>query len=475
MAKSGNSANKRSWKQRLAMPDAFVILFGLLLLAAIFTYIIPAGSFERETTDDDITQVIPGSYTATEANPASIMDIFLAIQNGLVDTAHLIFMVLIIGGTVAVFEYTGAVNSGINALIEKTKGKKYLLIISVIALFAILDTAGVSGNAVIAFIPIGIILARALKLDAITGVAMVYLGQYVGVATGTFDPVITGIAQRIAELPLFSGAVLRGAAFVVLLVVTIAYICLYVKRISNDPSSSKMGVTPFTAALSENEEEDFGPFTTLHKIIILTFFVFLGVFLFGVYNMGWSINELSAIFLMMAIAVAIIAKITPNKLVSVFMNGARGLVYGALVIGMARAVVLLLEDGYILDTIVNYAFEPLETLPTVLGAQALYVFNLLFNLLVTSGSGQAVIVMPFIVPLVDMLDITRQTGVLAFKLGDGITNIITPTSGILMAVLAIGGVSWMKWFRFVWPLVLIWAVIGAVFVSIAVFINYGPF
>ncbi|WP_228027510.1 YfcC family protein [Bacillus fonticola] len=470
--KSGQKENQK--KRKSLMPDAFVILFGLLLLAAISTYFVPAGSFERETTNNDITQVVPGSYSTIEANPASLMDLFLAVQTGLIDTANLVFMVLIIGGTVAVFEYTGAVNSGVNALIQRMKGKKYVLIISVITLFAILDTAGISGNAVIAFIPIGIILAKALKLDAITGVAMVYLGQYVGVTTGTFDPVITGIAQEIAELPLFSGAALRGSALVVFLIVTVIYICLYVKRISNDPSKSYMGVTPFAELPRKSNTDGFGPFTTRHKIIILAFFGFLGVFLFGVYSWGWSINELSAIFLMMAVAVALLAKISPNKLVSVFMEGARGLVYGALVIGMARAIVILLENGYILDTIVNYAFGPLEALPTMLGAQALYVFNLLFNLLVTSGSGQAVIVMPFIVPLVDMLDITRQTGVLAFKLGDGITNIITPTSGVLMAVLAVGGISWIKWFKFVWPLVLIWSVIGAIFVAIAVFINYGP-
>ncbi|WP_404454788.1 YfcC family protein [Oceanobacillus kapialis] len=467
---------KGSKKRRFAMPDAFVILFGLLLFAAIATYIIPAGSFERETTENDITQVIPDSYSETEMNPASIMDVFLAVQQGLIDTSHLVFMVLIIGGTVAVFEYTGAVNSGINALINRTKGRKYLLVISVITLFGILDMAGVSGNAVIAFIPIGIILAKALKLDAITGIAMIYLGQYVGVATGTFDPVITGIAQQIAELPLFSGAALRGAAFIVFLIVTIMYICLYVKRISNDPTRSMMGVTPFAQYdEEENDTNKFGAFTLRHKITVLTFFVFLGIFLFGVYNLDWSINELSATFLMMSIAVAIINKITPNKLVSEFMDGAKGLVYGALVIGMAQAIVVILENGYILDTIVHYAFDPLEGLPTLLGAQAIYVFNLLFNLLVTSGSGQAVITMPFIVPLVDMLDITRQTGVLAFKLGDGITNIFTPTSGVLMAVLAVGGVPWNKWFRFVWPLVLIWAAIGAVFISIAVLINYGPF
>lgn len=455
------------------MPDAFVIIFGILVLAAIATYIVPSGSFEREDVEGR-SVVIEGTYAETEANPASIIDIFLAIQQGLIDSANLIFMVLIVGGIVAIFEHTGAINSGINALIQKANGRKYPLIITFIVLFATMDLVGLSGNAVIAFIPIGIILAKALKLDPIVGVAMIYLGQYVGVATGTFDPVITGLAQRIAELPLFSGAGLRFAAFIVLLIVTIAYICLYVRRISKDPSKSYMGISAF-GDTGDESAEDFGPFTGKHKIILLTFVAFLGLFLYGVYNLDWSINHLAAIFLMMGIVVAFIARISPNEFVLTFIKGAQGLVYGALVIGLARSIVVVLEDGVVLDTIVNYAFQPLSALPTLIGAEAIFLFNMLFNMIVSSGSGQAAIVMPFIVPLVDMLDITRQTGVLAFKLGDGITNMITPTSGVLMAVLAVGRVSYLHWVKFVFPLVLLWALIGAIFIGIAVMINYGPF
>lgn len=466
--------NLKEKKKRMGMPDAFVIIFGILVLAAIATYIVPSGSFDREEVDGREI-VIEGTYSQTESDPASIMDIFMAIQTGLIESANIIFMVLIIGGVVAILEYTGAINSGINSLIQKANGRKYPLVITFIVLFACMDMAGISGNAVIAFIPIGIILAKALKLDPIVGVAMIYLGQYVGVATGTFDPVITGLAQSIAELPLFSGASLRFAAFVVLLIVTILYICLYVRKISNDPSKSLMHNDMEGDFIIENEASSFETFTTRHKIILLTFLIFIGIFLYGVYNLGWSLNELAALFLMMGVAVAAIAKITPNEFVRVFIKGAQGLVYGALVIGLARSVVVLLEDGTVLDTLVNYAFEPLSGLPPLLGAEAIFIFNLFFNVLVSSGTGQAGIVMPFIVPLVDMLDITRQTGVLAFKLGDGITNMITPTSGVLMAVLAVGRVPYVKWVKFVFPLVVIWTTIGLIFVAIAMSINYGPF
>ncbi|MFJ7935558.1 YfcC family protein [Sporosarcina sp. NPDC096371] len=460
-------------KKRFSMPDAFIIIFGIIVLSAIATYLVPSGSFERKEIDGRQV-VIDGTYAPTEANPASVLDIFVAIHRGMVDSADLIFMVLIVGGVVAIFEHTGAINTGINAMIQKANGRKYPLIITFIVLFACMDMAGLSGNAVIAFIPIGIILAKALKLDPIVGVAMIYLGQYVGVATGTFDPVITGLAQKIAELPLFSGASLRFAAFVSLLIVTIIYICLYVKKISKDPAKSLMGITPFADDLDE-KAEDYGPFTGRHKLVLLTFAVFIGIFLYGVFNFEWGIGELSAIFLMMGIVAAFIGKINANDFIQVFIKGAQGIVYGALVIGLARAAIILLENGNILDTIVSSAFAPLSNLPTIVGAQAIFFFNLFFNLLVTSGTGQAAIVMPFIVPLVDMLDITRQTGVLAFKLGDGITNMITPTSGVLMAVLAVGKIPYLKWVKFIFPLVVLWTIVAVILITIAVLIDYGPF
>ena len=461
-------------KKKFNMPDAFIIIFGILVLAAILTYFVPAGTFEREEIDGR-NIVIEGTYTKVEQNPTTILSLFTAIQKGLIDSAGIIFMVLIIGGTVAIFEHTGAVNSGVNALIRKANNQKYVLVTTFICIFAVMDFVGISGNAIIAFIPIGIVLARALKLDPVVGVAMIYLGQYVGVATGTFDPVITGLAQSIAELPFLSGWHLRFISFILLLIVTIIFINLYVRKISKDPSKSLVSFSDTGLTVNEKEQEDFGPFTGRHKLIILTFVVFLGIFIYGVFNLDWSINELSAIFLMMAIVAAFIGKISPNNFVSVFIKGAQGIVYGALVIGLARAVVIVLEEGKILDTIVNAAFEPMAQLPTILAAEAMYIFNLLFNLIITSGTGQAAIVMPFMVPLTDMLDITRQTGVLAFKLGDGITNIIAPTSGVLMAVLAVGKVPYSKWFRFIWPLALIWAVIGAIMVSIGYLTNYGPF
>lgn len=470
---------KAKQKFKFAMPDAFIIIFGIIVLAAIATYIIPSGAYDRETIDG-VTRVVPDSYSTTEANPANLLDLFTSIQIGMIQSANIIFLIFIVGGIVKVMESTGAIDSGINALIRKTKGRYMLLITSVAGIFGVLASMGLAANAVIAFIPIGIALARSLKLDAIVGIATIYLGYYSGMIAGIFDPTILGLAQTIAELPLFSGMPLRIVIFIALITITITYTNLYAKKIKNNPQKSIMGTKPFgddeenhEVATQDNNLNT--SFSTVQKLVLLTFISFIGIFIFGAFTRGWGLNELVGIFLIMGVVIAIIARINPNNFVKIFIEGAKSITYGALVVGLARAVIVILEDGYIIDTVVNAALVPLQSMPVLLGGQLLFIFNLLFNLLVTSGTGQAAIVMPIMVPLVDMLGITRQTGALSFMLGDGITNIITPTSGVLMAVLAVGGVKWTQWVRFAFPLMLMWVLVGIISITYAIYTGYGPF
>ena len=404
--------DKSKKRFKFAMPDAYIIIFGIIVLAAISTYLLPAGSYERETIDG-VTKVIPNSYATMENNPTNLLDLFKSIQIGIVEAANIIFLIFIIGGIVRVIESTGAIDSGINTLIQKTKGRYMLLITSVAGIFGVLASLGLAPNAVIAFIPIGIALARSLKLDAIVGVATIYLGYYAGMIAGIFDPTILGLAQTIAELPLFSGMPLRIVIFIALITITITYTNLYAKKIKNNPKKSIMGDKPF----GDNEEivvdsqlqEIKTRFTTVQKLVLLTFVAAIGTFIFGAFTRSWGINDLVAIFLIMGVVIAIIARINPNKFVSTFIEGAQSIAYGALVVGLARGVIVVLENGHIMDTIVNAALVPLESTSVFIGGQLLFIFNLLFNILVTSGTGQAAIVMPIMVPIVDILGITRQT------------------------------------------------------------------
>lgn len=457
------------------MPDAFVIIFGIVVLAAIATYLIPAGTYDREVVNG-INRVVPGSFHEVASNPASLMDIFYAIPIGLKESASIIFLIFMIGGAIAIYDRTKSIDAGINALIVKTKGNYKVLIISVAFIFGMLSSLGLAANAVIAFIPIGIVLSRSLKLDAIVGVAVVYLGYYAGNAVGVLDPTILGTAQTLAEVPLFSGLVFRIILFAVLIVVTIAYIVWYASRIAADSNNSYMkGVVYEEESIDEDDAiEVDGKFSLLQKLSLVVFLGFIGLFLYGAFEFKWGIEHLSAIFIMMSIVVAAMFRLSPNDYIKTFMKGAQSLVYGALVVGIARAVIVILDKGNILDSIVEATLVPLQQTSHYWGAQLLYFFNLLFNFLVTSGTGQASIVMPIMVPILDTLDLTRQTGVLILKLGDGFTNIITPTSGVLMAVLAVGRVPWIKWVKFVFPILLIWVVIGMAAIWIATAINYGP-
>lgn len=459
-------------RKKIGLPDAYVILFAILVLAAIATYIIPAGSFDRETVND-ITTVIPGSYHEIDQNSSSFIEVFRAIQQGMIESADLIFLVLIIGGAFAVIEHTGAIDALIMKTINKTKNREYLLIIIVSTLFSIFGALGIIVNAVIAFIPIGIILARSMKLDAVVGVSIIYLGAYAGFNTAFLDPLTTGIAQEIAQIPMFSGIGLRILIYVTILASTILYIWWYSNKIKKDPNKSVLGNDRFPKHDGKSAENAPSELSGVHKVVLLWLAVGIATYVFGVFQFEWSLNEMAAMFLIIAVGTAIIAKITPNKLVNIFFEGCKGLIYGALIIGMARSIVVILENGQILDTIVQGMASVMEPFSSTLGAIIMFVANGVFNLIVSSGSGQAVIVMPIMTPLADMMGITRQVAVQAYKMGDGFTNVITPISGILMATLAIAGVPWTKWIRFVFPLVLIWFAIGAIYLAIAVMIGWS--
>ncbi|WP_064485311.1 YfcC family protein [Staphylococcus kloosii] len=458
-------------KKKLNMPNTFVILFVILIIVWLLSFIIPSGEFK--TTGSNHT-VVPGSFKYINGGFLNVMDLFMSIPKGLIDTSDLVFLVLIMGGAVAVIEKQGTFNSAVQKLVDKTGGNIYLLIIVVGITFGLIHAFGVSANAVIAFIPLGVILARKLNLDAIAGVAIVYLSYYVGAVAPIFDPIALGVAQTIAKLPIFSGTMLRVYMFIVFMIVTLLYVMHYVRKISKDPSKSIMGKQRFQKDVVDEGVEARSNFTMAHKIIIILFFATILVFVYGSLQLGWGVNQLSALFLIDGILTAIVARQTPNEFIETFMTGAKNILFGALIIGVARSITVLMQDAKILDTLVNGLFIPLSHLPPMLGAVAMFIFNVLFNLIVPSGSGQAAVVMPLMTPLADVLHISRQTAVIAFKLGDGITNMITPVSGTLMAILAVGGVPFAKWVRFAFPLVIIWSIIAIIFVIIAVLTNYGP-
>lgn len=471
-----DTEGKEKRKFSFKMPDVYVLLFFLVIFASIATYFVPSGEYDRvENEENEITEVDPTSFHFVEADPVGISDIFMSITEGMIDSGNIIFLILFLGGAFRVMEASGAINTGIITLMQKFKNKKTLLIIILGSLFSLLLTTGFSANATVAFIPIGLLIAKALKLDAIAGVAIVFLTSMTGFLIAFLNPKVLGIAQQVAELPMFSGIGYRIILFIVFTSITILYIIWYIKKIQRDPSKSFMGEKKFSDDVSEVDIHSEVKFTVKHTLVLSLFILALGFYVYGALNLDFGMNEMTALFLVIAIGSGMIAGLKSNEIVTEFMEGARGLMYAALITGAARAVVFVLEDGKIIDTVIHALAIPLENLPPSIAAIGMLWANAIINFFVNSGSGQALVTMPIWTPLADILEVNRQVAVQAFQFGDGITNLIFPTSGTLMAALAMGRVPYGAWVKFIWPLILIWMVLASLAIYIGMLFNWGPF
>ncbi|SOC40632.1 YfcC family protein [Salinicoccus kekensis] len=460
-----NQLPKKKWE----MPDTYVIVFLVLLFVTAATYFVPAGMFDREEIDG-VERVISGSFSEAAQNPAGFMDVFLAIQTGMVDSAGLIFLVLFAGGMFEVIERSGAIRAGMLSTISTMRGKEFLMIAVITILFALGGAVGALANSVIPFVAIGVMLARALKLDAIVAVAITFNAAFIGFTAGFLNPYTVGIAHNIADVPLFSGMLFRVIAFVLFVGISIWYTWRYCKKIMDDPERSLMGVLEPEADDPELDDT----FTARHKLVLGWTAAALAFFVFAVVQFQWTTDHMAAFFIIIGLVAGVIAGMNYNTLTLTFLEGCKKLVYGALIIGLARAVLVIMENANILDTLVNTLATPLEALSPVLTAIGMFVINSIFNFFIPSGSGQAAIMMPIQVPLADMIGITRQVTVVAFQFGDGLSNAIYPTSGPLMASLAVAAVPWLKWARWFLPLFLLLSLASIILLTVAVYFNLGP-
>ncbi|MEI4830941.1 Na+/H+ antiporter NhaC family protein [Bacillus sp. FJAT-53711] len=467
---------KAERKRKFIQPDAYVLLFFVALICAIATYILPAGKFVK-IKKGDISMTVPGSYHHVASNPTGFVDFFTTIQNGMVKGAPLIFLILFTSGALAVIEKSGAIDAFLKSTLTRFKDRLLLLIIPVAFILSALGTTGIVVNSVIAFIPLGLFIARGLKLDAMFGVALIYLGTYAGWNVPVFAPQTLGLSQRIAQLPLFSGMGYRIIIYLAFLAATIIYIYMYARKIRKDPTKSILGPESFTSEIVEKGDEVETTVTvSLQQKLILSFagLSLLGFMIFS-QVFKWTENEMAALFIFIAIGAGLIARMSANDIAFTFIQGCKQMVYGALIVGMARAVGIILEDAKILDTIVNVLAKLLEQLPPVAGSIGMFVGSAALHFLISSGSGESTVLMPILVPLADVLHITRQVAVQAVILGEGVVNTINPTSGVMMGVLAMSGISYGKWLKFMLPLTAVWFVLGCLFIIIGMMINWGPF
>ncbi|CDA07196.1 C4-dicarboxylate ABC transporter [Fusobacterium nucleatum YWH7199] len=462
-------------KKKFVFPNTYVIIILMMIVAVLLTWIIPSGEFER--VKDEVSKqsiIIPGTFKYIENNPISLFKIPVYIMKGLAKASDIVFLVIIVGGAFNIIIETGMFQSFAGRLTKVFSNKEVLIIPAFSTIFALAcTTMGV--NTFIGFAPIAVIIARSIGYDAIVGVSMVALGGAIGFSTGTFNPFTTGVAQSLAGLPIFSGLGYRFVCLVVFLIVTNIYIIWYAKKVKANPESSVVYEMEQENKKIEVSEKQHDKIEGKHYLVLLIVIACFVLLVYGSQNWKWKLQENAAMFIWMGVLSGFAYGFGPSKIAEEFTKGARKLVYGALMIGMANGISLILADGKILDTTVQYLGGLLVALPSYLQAAGMFLMQLLINGLITSGSGQAAATMPIMLPVADIIGITKQTTVLAFNFGDGLSNYILPTSSALMGFIAMVGISYSNWMKFMWKLFLIWIVVGAILVIVANSINYGPF
>jgi len=453
-------------------PNGFVILFSILIIVAISTYFIPAGAYDKvEIAGKTVTKA--GSYHQIEANPVNFIEFFSAIPNGMQAASALIFMIILIGGSIRVFDSTGAIRGALSSLIRifgKEKGSWVLSFI--IIFFALIGAFPSMFEATIPFAPICLAIALALGYDAIVGVSLALVGVVVGWTAGPTNPWTVGIGQTIGQLPMFSGFMLRFVLLVVLVTVSIIYILRY----ANDVKSGKRKSIVENIDISEFNTYDVNNaevFTTKHKLVLLTLVATIGMILYGTYNWKWGLVQMSAVYIIGGIAAGLIAGFNGGKIADEFVEGGKEILMAALAVGLARAIQVIMDTSHIGDTLVYFFSIPLQSLPTAVSAIGMFVVQSILNFFIPSGSGLAMVTMPIMIPLADVLEIKRQVAILAFQFGDGLSNLCFPTTAVTIAFLSIGKIPFNKWLKFIMPFLLITWSIAAIFLVIATLINWA--
>lgn len=381
-----------------------------------------------------------------------------------------------IGGAFGIIKETGILNLGVRTLVKQFQNNKLAIIFVLSAVFAtITGFIGVPELALI-YIPVLMPLLFSLGLDSMTAVAISLTATASGFAAAWSAPATVGIGHDLADLPLYSGMGLRVVTVVILTLISATYVMFYARKVLQDPTISPMYEEDLAIRDQMAKElavED-NRYPRVGIAAILTVLLFLGLVV-GVVTLGWGFSEMSGYFILLGILPGLLAGMSFTETLNAFVDGLMDMIVGAFVIGIARSIAVVLADAMVMDTIIMYLAHVVVLLPAQIAALGIFLVTTLFNAVVASGSGKAVIALPIMLPLADITNVTRQTTILAYQLGDGITNILWPASGYYMAALALGNVSLKKWLRWFFPLLIIWLIVACIILIVANYIGYGPF
>ena len=463
---------KNSLFQGKAMHPFIPLLF-MVILCTIVSYFVAPGAYDRETVNG-VTRVIADSYHAVERTPVTLFQMFQSIPEGLTATANMMFCIMLIAGVVEIYKYTDVVGALINSVLKASKKFNSLAIIGIVMVVFFIF-GGILGwsEHIIPFVPIIISLAISLGYDALVGMAISGFACLIAFASAPFNMFTVGTSHTIAELPMFSGWELRIISLFFICLLSLVWTLRYAKKIKNDPSLSlckDIDNSSLIIPVDSNVE-----YTPARKLSTLVLVVSIVINIFGILQWGWSYTQMATSFLIGGVIVALLNKVSLEKAIDLVVDGCKGAFVGAAIIGVARAVQWTMSTGGLIDPLVHGLSNLMQGASTYISTLGMFFANFFINALIPSGSGQATAVMPIMVPLADMLGITRQTAVLAFQYGDGISNTFWFTNGTLLIYLGLAKFPLQKWYKFILPLHGLFFILEFVFLFIAVQIGYGPF
>lgn len=456
------------------VPHTLVIISAIILLVAVATYLVPGGAYEKIVNEAGKTVVVDGSFKYVESKPQGVFDVLQAPIQGIIEGAEIIAFLFIVGGAFNIITKTKAIDFGIMRIVNVFKGKESFIIPIIFFMFSLGGAVFGMTEEAIPFIAMMIPLTLVLGYDSIVAVAITYLACNTGFAAAMLNPFNVGIAQSIAEIPMYSGIEYRTLIWLVSTLVTIGFIMIYANKIKKNPKLSPVYESDQKKRqnLTDFESQD-DQFLFSHKIILLLIALCMGTIVWGVLAKGFWIPQIAAVFLVTGLLAGMVGKLSLDEMADAFILGAKDMIGAAIMLGFARSIVILAENAGIIDTILFHLAQVLGSISGMLASYLMLPVQMFINFFISSGSGQAALTMPILAPLGDLIGISRQLTVLIFQLGDGFSNAMFPTSGILIACIGVAGIPYAKWLKWILPLQGVLFALGIAFITIAQVIGWS--
>lgn len=458
-------------------PNTIILLLALLCFFAVLTWIIPGGSYDRVEVEGRVI-VDPGSFESVESEPAGFVELIMAPIDGFTDSVaiRIITFIFIVAGAFSIIQKTGAFTLAIQKaaiIFNRNDILRPFFIPVFIVIFSAMGSIFGMSEEVIVFIPLFVPLALALGYDSIVGVAIPFMGASAGFAGAVLNPFTIGVAQGLADIPVFSGWELRIVVWLLSTVAAVWIVGKYAHRIYREPEKSPVYELDSKREKEFSTDDGSRPLTWNQKTILVVFGAAIALLIYGVTVWDWYISEIAALFLGIGVVSAAIGRLSGNEAANAFVDGMKDVLGAVIIVGLSRSILLLITDAQIIDTILYGLSNAIAGWYPVVSAEIMLIVQSVINFVVPSGSGQAALTIPIMAPLGDLAGITRQTVVLVFQMGDGITNMIIPTSGVTMAVLGMAKIPWSTWAGWLVLRMLWFYLIAVIAIAFAVGIGYS--